>query len=169
MRVLLLLVVVVLGSLSGNVEVVASDDECNLNSVQREGKTLRSKFFGVEYAFIPIYLRRLCEVDGGADERTLKGFLDSAGCSWDTEIGQEFQKVLTGDVGNLSWTSEFRALRDEHPSLAEEYCRYVVDIPWPIYDENGELISDGLYGEYSTAMTKLFAWAHENLRPYADD
>lgn len=88
---------------------------------------------GLPFAAVPTLYRRVCGVDDETDAAYMRGIYGQAGCAPTSDVGREFERMLTADVRGFADYPYFAYMQAIEPAVFSEACalfgRLVLPLP----------------------------------------
>ena len=102
---------------------------------------LQQKLLFVDYSLVPVIYRKACGLTDERDADYLRALYSQAGCTPESSIGRQFERVLTAKITDIEGFESFDSIASEHPQFVTGLCERVSTMPWPVYDGNLKPIS----------------------------
>ncbi|MFK7944503.1 MAG: hypothetical protein AB8B85_16530 [Paracoccaceae bacterium] len=91
----------------------------------------RVQLFFLGYALSPVIYRGMCRLTDERDANYIDWLLSHPGCARNSDIGDEFHKILEVDLETLPDFDNLPVVRREHPEFMAEMCAIVRTLPMP--------------------------------------
>ena len=108
------------------------------------------------YQFLPLFYRRACGPLDQRDAQYLDALRISVGCTAESDLGQNYAKILVTPRSEWEGLSDLESVQNDHPIEYSELCLLVAEMPWPVVDNELKPISQEVLEQYKKSQDAIY-------------